>query len=68
MNSRNSPNSHHVDDEFVRRAANLLETLCNLNYLICVEAQNPELVKAYANQAEQCLQKLGLLIRSVQDG
>ena len=66
MDSREFPNSYSVNDDFGRRAANLLETLCNLNYLIRAEARNPELVQAYADHAEQCLQNLGNLIRAVQ--
>jgi hypothetical protein len=51
------------DPAIVASAANIAETLANLHYLICVEARNPELVIAYANQAEERVAALLALLR-----
>jgi hypothetical protein len=51
------------DKQFIRRAANHAEDLCNLIYLICEEAEHPAKVRYYASLSDQRLQALTQLIR-----
>ena len=44
---------------------NIAETLGNLAYLIRVDADDPSLVRSYADQAEERITALGNLLRSV---
>jgi hypothetical protein len=48
---------------FIRKAANHVEALCNLTYLICEEAVHPEKVRHYTSLSEQSLEALTQLLR-----
>ena len=51
-------------DEFMSDVMQISNTLSNLTYLIELDAQNPGLVRQYANQAERLLQALEGLVHS----
>jgi hypothetical protein len=52
-----------ANEQFIRRASNHTEALCNLIYLICEESEHPAKVRHYASLSEQSLQALTQLIR-----
>jgi hypothetical protein len=47
-----------TDTVFLARTSNIIEALCNLNYLICAEADNPGMVRRYSSQAEERLRAM----------
>jgi hypothetical protein len=51
------------DQLFLKEASNIVECLCNLNYLICEEAERPEKVRQYASLSDQRLQAMIELLR-----
>jgi hypothetical protein len=53
--------AHRVSHEGI----NITETLSNLTYLIRLDAENPSLVRSYADEAEGQLLALAALLRSV---
>jgi hypothetical protein len=57
---------HEVNGEaekiFISRASNIVEALCNLTYLICVDADHPEKVRQYAGICEEQLQVITRLL------
>jgi hypothetical protein len=56
--------TYRGDDEFVLHAVNISETLSNLAYLICIDADSPERVRLYSEQVDERLRALGSLLRS----
>jgi hypothetical protein len=52
------------DRIFVHRMADIVESLCNLTYLICEDADYPEKVRQYAGISEERLRTLIELLRS----
>jgi hypothetical protein len=52
------------DRIFVHRAANIVEALCNLTYLICEDADYPDKVRRYAGISEERLRALTELLHS----
>ncbi len=48
----------------VTRAANIVEALYNLTYLICEDADNPEKVRQYTSLCEERLQALTALFQT----
>jgi hypothetical protein len=65
MESRDVPHPIWIDHGIIDQVMNITETLVNLNYLICVEADDPARVRTYANLAEERLQTLARLLQSV---
>jgi hypothetical protein len=58
------PTLHLDDEESIKRAANLLEGLFNLNYLICEEADHANKVRLYVGMSEDHLRQMSdLLLR-----
>jgi hypothetical protein len=51
------------DRPFDIKAANILEALWNLTYLVCEEAENPERVRYYAHLSEERLQAMTTLLQ-----
>jgi hypothetical protein len=51
------------DQIFLKEASNIVECLCNLNYLIGEEAERPEKVRQYASLSDQRLQAMIELLR-----
>jgi hypothetical protein len=49
---------------FVTSAANIVEALYNLTYLICEDADQPEKVRQYASLCEERLQALTALLHT----
>ena len=62
---RHSPGPNPLRDDLATHAMNIAETLGNLAYLIRVDADDPSLVRSYADQAEERITALGNLLRSV---
>jgi hypothetical protein len=60
--------SYTVHVHTLNEAADLVETLANLNYLACVDAHDPAAVQRWTNEAERSIKKLGVLIQSVLSG
>jgi len=52
------------ENEFLAHATDISDTLANLTYLICVDADYPARVRLYAEQANERLRALGSLLRS----
>ena len=50
-------------DEFLLDTANISDTLTNLAHLIRVDSEDPQLIRAYAEQAEQRLHELAEMLR-----
>jgi hypothetical protein len=48
---------------FVEQTCNIVEGLCCLNYLMCEEADRPEMVRYYAGLSERRLQMMIDLLR-----
>ncbi|MDP9050713.1 MAG: hypothetical protein M3O31_08325 [Acidobacteriota bacterium] len=65
MDTSRDPPHFRVNREFVHGLADAVETLSNLAYLICADAENPDLVKQYTNQMELCVQRMAQLIREL---
>lgn len=65
MASPDFPHSIRVDPNFIDQAMNIVETLVNLNYLTCVEADDPHQVRTYASLSEERLQALARLLLSI---
>jgi hypothetical protein len=65
MDSHHDPHLYPVDDAFINDAGDITETLANLTYLIRADADCPDTVRLYADQAEERVRALGDLIRSV---
>ena len=65
MDSMDAPHRLWVDREMLDQAVDIAEALANLNYLICVECEKPALVRWYSDQADEQIQKLGYLLRSI---
>lgn len=55
---------HTNDRDFLDHAVNISETLSYLTYLLCIDAENPERVRLYAEQAQERVRALGSLLRS----
>jgi hypothetical protein len=51
------------DEQFQQEAANIVEALGNLTYLICEEADHPEKVRQYANMSDERLVAMTQLLR-----
>jgi hypothetical protein len=54
-----------TDVQIVDEAADALEILANLNYLICADADDAAKVRLYATEAERSVRKLSSLIQSL---
>jgi hypothetical protein len=54
--------NHFDDDRFRREAANIVEALSNLTYLICEEANHPRKVRQYANMSDERLRAMTSLL------
>jgi hypothetical protein len=65
MDSMDAPHRLWVDRKMLDQAVDIAEALANLNYLICVESEKPALVRWYSDQADEQIQKLGDLLRSI---
>ncbi len=59
------PRRYVVDEDLLDRAVNITETLTNLLYLVRMTASDPEEVGYHAAKAEEILQSLGDLLKSV---
>jgi hypothetical protein len=68
MASRDVPHPVWVDRNVIDQAMNITETLVNLTYLMCVEADNPECVRSYTSLSEERLQTLARLLQSIPNG
>jgi len=55
---------YRVPDDSVSHAIDITEALASLNYLIGLDAENPRLVRMYANQAEERVRALGGMLCS----
>jgi hypothetical protein len=54
---------HHFDDDrFCQEAANIVEALSNLTYLICEEADRPGKVRQYATMSNERLRAMNSLL------
>jgi hypothetical protein len=56
--------SYTNDCEFMHHAINISETLSYLTYLLCIDAEEPERVRLYAQQVQERVRALGSLLRS----
>jgi hypothetical protein len=54
--------NHFDDDRFCHEAANIVEALANLTYLICEEADHPGKVRQYANISDERLRAMNRLL------
>ena len=52
------------DECFLEEAANIVEALCNLTYLICEEAEHPGKVLHFASMSEERLGSMTRLLNS----
>ncbi len=59
-----SASDSESERSFITRASNIVEALCNLIYLICVDADRPEKVRQYASLSEERLQALTDLLQT----
>jgi hypothetical protein len=50
------------DDRFCQEAANIMEALSNLTYLICEEADRPGKVRQYADMSDERLRAMNRLL------
>jgi hypothetical protein len=64
MVSRDVPHPVWIDRSVVDQALDLTETLVNLNYLICAEADDSARVRTFANHTAERLQTLASLLQS----
>jgi hypothetical protein len=54
---------HYFDDDrFCQEAANIVEALSNLTYLICEEADRPAKVRQYASMSDERLRAMNRLL------
>jgi hypothetical protein len=51
------------EEQFQQEAANIVEALVNLTYLICEEADHPGKVRQYANMSDERLVAMTQLLR-----
>jgi hypothetical protein len=65
MASRDLPNPVWVDRSLIDQALNITETLVNLNFLMCAEADDPARTRSYGNHSEERLQALVRLLQSI---
>jgi len=60
------------DDEiqrvYVSRASDIIEALCNLNYLICEDADYPDKVLHYTSMCEERLGAMKRLLEQTENG
>jgi hypothetical protein len=61
------PIRRYLTKEDLHSASNLVETLCNLNYLICEESERPDKVRDYATLSDERLRILSVLLLAAQD-
>jgi len=59
------PDCFSVDSDFLIDAGNISQALFNLNKLAFHDAEYPDLVRFYVTQAEERLQLLGTMLRSI---
>jgi hypothetical protein len=52
------------DERFLEEAANIVEALCNLTYLICEEAEHPGKVRHFASMSEERLASMTRLLNN----
>jgi hypothetical protein len=64
METGNTSKEDRDDLRFFKEASNTLEALCNLNYLICEEADHPDKVRQFARFAEERLGNMAALLES----
>jgi hypothetical protein len=55
---------HKKKCELLDHATDISETLSYLTYLLCIDAENPDRVRLYAEQARERVRALGSLLRS----
>jgi hypothetical protein len=65
LTSSDVPHPVCVDRDVIDQVMNITETLANLNYLICVEAENPAIIHSYTKLAEERLQTLARILQSI---
>ena len=65
MASSDVPHPIWVDRSIIDQALNISETLVNLNYLMCVEADDPARTRGYGSHSEERLQALVRLLQSI---
>jgi hypothetical protein len=61
------PIRRYMTKDDLRSASNIVEALCNLNYLICEESERPERVRNYATLSDERLRILSVLLLAAQD-
>lgn len=57
-----SPQIYQADAEYLCRISLIVETLCNLNYLISEDAGDPAKVRLYTRASQERLQTLVQLV------
>jgi hypothetical protein len=65
MEPSNMRRTYLIDDDTLHRAADHLEILATLNYLICADVNDPNAVQRHASQSETHIRQLGALIQTV---
>ena len=65
MDPMEAPDGVWIDRKVVEQVVDITEALANLNYLICVESQNPALVRWYSDQADERIRMLGKLLHHI---